>query len=178
MINPSATPTPANYPAIVRATIIRPALMKQGLFSFAAEQLLMGTAAIESNFVNFVQFNQGPARGMFQMEPPTFQDLVTRVLGAAKNHQLQVATLSMSNSNPPAFSQLTTNHLFAAAMARVKYYSIPHPIPMGLIAQANYWWNYYNGRSLHGLKPSDYINAWNKYCAPLYNTGVALSASQ
>jgi hypothetical protein len=156
-------------PATARLLYIQPALARLGLYSVPAERLLMGTAAVESNFTNFVQFGGGPARGMFQMEESTFHDMFNRVLSKKHNAALKAAVLATSSKNPPTFLELTTNHLFAAAMARVKYCSIPVPIPEGLDDQAEYWWVYYNGRSPHGLKPMNYIKSWNSYCAPLYS---------
>jgi hypothetical protein len=155
-------------PAIARDTYVVPALNKLGLYSLEAEKLLMGTAAIESNFQNFVQFGGGPARGMFQMEPATFDDILDRFLGEASHAALKAAVVSTATASPPAFSELTANHLFAAAMARAKYYSIAAAIPAGLNDQANYWWTYYNGRAPHGLKPDNYLASWNTYCAALY----------
>jgi hypothetical protein len=157
-------------PATARSLYILPALHQLKLYSIQAEKLLMGTAAIESNFTNFVQFHGGPARGMFQMEPPTFKDMLTRVLSKKHNADLKAAVYATSKYNPPIFSELQMNHLLAAAMARVKYFSVHPPIPFDLEGQAHFWWTYYNGRSPHGLKPKDYIASWNRFCAPLYAT--------
>jgi hypothetical protein len=155
-------------PAFARMQYVIPTLNKIGLYSLDAEKLLMGTAAVESNFKNFIQFGGGPARGMFQMEPATFNDLIRRVLGLQKREKLRTAVYSLANDETPTFVELTQNHTLAAAMARVKYFSIPAGIPSDLNAQADYWWTYYNGRSPHGLKPEDYLARWNEYCAELY----------
>ncbi len=155
-------------PATARDAFIVPALTRIGHYSLDAEKLLMGTAAIESSFTYFVQFGGGPARGMFQMEAATFDDLMHRVLSTKAHRKLRSDVLATAKT--PNFFDITHNHLFAAAMARVKYFSIRAPIPAGLEHQAYYWWTYYNGRSPHGLKPGDYVTAWHKYCAPLYAT--------
>jgi hypothetical protein len=158
-------------PATARAQFVQPALDQLGLYSLDAEKLLMGTAAVESNFANFIQFGGGPARGMFQMEPPTFEDLVGRVLG--HHAALNTAIKGMAEALPLSFLELTSNHLFAAGMARVKYFSIPAPIPSSLAEQAHYWRHYYNGESVHGLQEADYIASWNRYCAALYEPVTA-----
>jgi hypothetical protein len=155
-------------PSAARNLYVIPALNRLGLYSVQAERLLMGTAAVESNFVNFVQFSGGPARGMFQMEPLTFNDMLNRVLANKKHAAIKAAAFAMSTNNPPTFVELTTNHLFAAAMARIKYYSIAAPIPIDLDSQAQYWWTYYNGRSPGGVGVKGYLDAWNTYCAALY----------
>jgi hypothetical protein len=155
-------------PTVVRSAYVLPALHRLNLYSPSAERLLMGTAAVESNFNNFVQFGGGPARGMFQMEPPTFHDMLDRFLSLKSREALRAAVVATDNDKTPAFLDLTNNHLFSAAMARVKYYSIHAPIPSSLEDQAHYWWTYYNGRSPHGLKPKDYIASWRKYCESIY----------
>ena len=168
---------PVIKPEVARTTIIAEALNRLGLYSPQAERLLMGTAAVESNFSEFVQRGGGPARGMFQMEPPTFHDLLDRVLAAPKRHEsekhqaLRTAVDALATGGTPSFSELTTNHLLAAAMARVKYYTIHAPIPTTLAGQANYWWVYYNGKSPHGIGVPGYLAAWNSYCAPIYGPG-------
>lgn len=155
-------------PGAIRSSIVIPALSRLGLYSNPAERLLMGTAAVESNFVHFVQFGGGPARGMFQMEPPTFNDIMDRVLTGIRQAPLRAAVLATAAYQPAGFSELTANHLFAAAMARAKYFSVAPAIPKTLADQAHHWWTYYNGRSPNGLKPNDYIATWERYCAPLY----------
>lgn len=155
-------------PAVARTTYVVPALQKLGSYSLNAERLLMGTAAIESNFTNFVQFGGGPARGMFQMEQVTYLDIVNRYLALPGHKTLKDAAFSMAQTNPPTFLELSTNHLFAAALARIKYAMIPAAIPSTLDGQAQYWWTYYNGQSPTGLKPADYLSRWRAYCAPLY----------
>jgi len=45
---------------------------------------------------------------------------------------------------------------------------IPEAIPSTLAEQAEYWWTNYNARSVHGLKPADYLARWNDYCKALY----------
>jgi hypothetical protein len=155
-------------PSAVRTLYVEPALTQLGLYTLQAEQLLMGTAAVESNFTNFVQFGDGPARGMFQMEPPTFDDMLDRVLDNPNNAALKAAVYAAAANRPPAFVELAANHLLAAALARVKYFSVPGEIPLDLADQAEYWWTYYNGRSPNGVGVEGYLAAWNSYCAPLY----------
>ena len=155
-------------PAAVRTAYVIPAMEKLQFYSLNAEHLLMGTAAIESNFVNFVQFGGGPAREMFQMEQVTYLDIVNRYLTMPTHNTLRAAAFSLALANPPTFLELASNHLFAAALARIKYAMIPAPIPATLAEQAQYWWVHYNGRSPNGLKPADYLSRWQTYCAPLY----------
>ena len=161
-------------PATARADYVAPALRTLGLYSPESERLLMGTAAIESGFVDFVQLGGGPARGMFQMEPPTLTWLLDTYLATPEHRGLRASVLSLASSSTPAIDELVGNHLFAAALARIKYLSVPEPIPPALADQAQYWWSWYNGRSPHGLKPGNYIARWTLHCAPLYADEAAL----
>ncbi|HUB16168.1 MAG TPA: hypothetical protein VMB34_29755 [Acetobacteraceae bacterium] len=155
-------------PADALANYVRPALIGLNLHSVDAERLLMGTAAVESNFVNFVQFGRGPARGMFQMEPATFDDIINRYLAMAEQAVLRDALIALASGSPPRFDALETDHLLAAGLARVRYHMVQAGIPSALKDQAEYWWVHYNCESPHGLKPADYLARWEHYCKALY----------
>ena len=164
----AATLKPVIEPSVLRASVVEPVLRKIGLYSLDAEKLLMGTAAIESGFVFVTQMGGGPARGLFQMEGATFADLMDRFLAAKPHQALRTLVLSCATEDDPDADHMKNNHAFAAAMARVKYYSVAKAIPSTLADQANYWSVYYNGVSPHGLRPADYLDRWATYCAALY----------
>jgi hypothetical protein len=68
---------PDNMGIFVRATI-GPVLRQLGLDEYrmqAAEELLLGTALQESGLIYRRQLNNGPALGLFQMEPATHDDI-------------------------------------------------------------------------------------------------------
>lgn len=155
-------------PPDIQKNIIIPTLTKLGLYTLTAEKLLMGTAAVESRFAFRRQFNGGPALGLFQMEPATFNWLMTGFLASKKHVNLKKTVLQIAGKDKPIPSDLVINDAFAAAMARVRYYAVSAPLPSALKDQAFYWWRHYNGESPHGLKPADYLERWNKLCAPLY----------
>ncbi len=58
-----------------RANIVRPTLEAVGAHNRAAEDLVLGTALQESNLRYLRQLNDGPARGVYQMEPATHDDI-------------------------------------------------------------------------------------------------------
>lgn len=61
--------------------LIRRVLIGIGGYSEEAENLLMGTAAQESALGEYIrQLGNGPALGIFQMEPETFDDIVRNYL--------------------------------------------------------------------------------------------------
>lgn len=58
-----------------RALIIEPVLSKLQLYSKDAEELLVFTCAAESLGGTLLHQIQGPAVGIFQMEPNTYTDI-------------------------------------------------------------------------------------------------------
>ena len=62
------------------ALVIRPALEKLSLWSLSAEELVLGTAIVESGLTYLKQHGDGPALGLWQVEPATHDDLYTNFL--------------------------------------------------------------------------------------------------
>ena len=56
--------------------VIQPVLLDLGLYSKAAEELLLGTAIQESRLKYLVQIGGGPALGVYQMEIATEFDII------------------------------------------------------------------------------------------------------
>ena len=63
-------PPPLNVRDL-RVEVIRPALRALDLWSPAAEDLVLGTAAQESGLAYLRQIGGGPALGLWQIEPAT-----------------------------------------------------------------------------------------------------------
>ena len=66
---------PINTKQIIQL-IIQPTLKDLNLYSLAAEQLLAGTCAQESGMGTYIAQVNGPALGIYQMEPVTEYDLI------------------------------------------------------------------------------------------------------
>jgi hypothetical protein len=100
----------------------------------AAIPLLVGTGLVESNYAALAQEPSGPAIGFWQMEwgsaTTTYEDCWTNFLNFSTNSALMSAVLALAgaNSQPPG-SLMATNLLFAVAMARIKYWRSPLPLP-------------------------------------------------
>ena len=124
--------------------VIRPSLEKLGLGGLAAEELLLGTALQESRLIYLHQLGQGPAKGVFQMEPVTHNDIWTNFLAYRPEIANKVRELSISNGQSP--SEMCGNMYYAAAMCRVHYLRVPAPLPDAgdLEGQAEYWKEHYN----------------------------------
>jgi hypothetical protein len=145
-------------------TVIRPVLAKMQAPSLAAEELLLGTAVQESlNFTYRRQMGNGPARGYFQMEPATHDDIWQNYL---KYNAKKAALLTSFLSSPTADKhvELENNDQYATAMARVHYMRVSEALPQqgDIQAQANYWKQYYNTPLGKG-KPAEYVEKWQHY---------------
>ena len=105
---------------------IESTLKPLGLYSPEAEELLCATCAQESLLGTYrVQVN-GPAVGVFQMEPEDYNDIWTNYL--KYNFQLSVQLSALAEGNV-GVQQLVTNDPLAIAMARIHYLRAPEPLP-------------------------------------------------
>jgi hypothetical protein len=151
-------------PRDFRELVIRPALEAIGLWSPAAEELLMDTAAVESRGGRFLrQVGAGPALGPFQMEPATHDDLwdnflrfrpelrerVLRLLFPRGRVPTTILDPSVEGGEPnwrPEAERLAWDLRYAAAMARLVYRRRPEPLPRtdDVAGMATYWKRWYN----------------------------------
>ncbi|RBM07745.1 hypothetical protein [Novacetimonas cocois] len=115
-----------------RREIVAPTLSHLGLGGDAAVGLMTGTALIES--------------GLWQMEPATHDDLWATFLSDARLASLRGAVLDLASRWPARVAQLPGNLPYACAMARLKYYRAPGPLPDAddAAGQCRYWKSNYN----------------------------------
>lgn len=144
---------------------VRPTLKSIGLYSVEAEKLLMGTAAQESNFRNVAQTGGGPAKGPFQMETITHDDLWHRIV--CRHATLELRIRALLNGAAPSAPTLMSNAAYAVAMCRVKYFSVRDPVPRDLIGWSQYWKQWYN-TPLGAGSPGEFIANWHLYVDPVY----------
>lgn len=131
-------------PKQFRDLVIRPALVELGLHSYDAEILLLRTALVESGLVYLHQIGGGPARGPFQIEPATHDDIFENYLSfRPKFHGL---VMGLAAPLPRLVDQLASNLIYSAAICRLVYFRIPAPLPAAedLDGQAEYWKRHYN----------------------------------
>lgn len=114
-------------------------------FSPAASQLLLGTAIHESKVKHRRQFGGGPARGLFQMEPATHDDIWDNYLKYRSKIGDQVKSL-LTSATADRHNELEFNDNYAAAMCRVHYRRAPGALPAfdDIGAMAAYWKKHYN----------------------------------
>lgn len=123
-------------------------------YSKEAVELLVMTAAHESKGGKYVKQINGPACGIYQMEPATAHDIHTNFLAyrpelrSLVNDLVSVRGLMDNNAE-----DLITNLMYSTAMARVHYYRVKEAIPRRrqytndsswYIDLANYAKKYYN----------------------------------
>lgn len=128
------------HPGQLREYVIRPVLHRLGLYSEAAEELLMLTAATESLCGEYLHQVGGPALGIFQMEPRTHDDLWSNYLGYRASLADEIRQYGSTAS------QLPGNLYYACAMARIHYLRVPERLPsaMDVDGLARYWKDHYN----------------------------------
>jgi hypothetical protein len=138
--------------------VIRPVLVDMGYWSQASENLLMGTAATESALGTYLFQVEGPALGIFQMEPATHDDIHGHFL--AYRPELRAKVLNWSASGGAA-SELAWNLAYAAAMCRCHYLRDPVPLPQAddVAGMAATWKRHYNTHKGRGDE-ADYIAAY------------------
>jgi hypothetical protein len=121
-------------------SLIKRVLRPHDLWSQEAEDLLMGTAAQESHLGKYIAQINGPAKGIFQMEPATEKDLWEYI--ARKNLTNLIGTVSgVFGPNP---LHLEGNLLYQIIIARIFYRRVKEVIPEGLVLQAKYYKKYWN----------------------------------
>lgn len=127
-----------------RDYVVVPALGQIGAYSRAAEQLVMGTGLTESRFMFLQQIGKGPARGFFQMEPATHDDIWKNYLSRKMILLNDLKGLLLRDMD--LHDQLRGNLFYAAAMCRIHYMRFREPLPEenNWPAMAAYWKKYYN----------------------------------
>jgi len=126
--------------------IIKPTLQYMGGNYYSKESafLLLCTAAIESNCGEHIKQINGPALGIWQMEPATHSD-TWQNCDALQGGSLLNKVASLCVSGIPD-NDLVASPMYACAMARLKYSMDPHPLPkltgVGQVDSRNFY-DYY-----------------------------------
>ncbi|OGR93728.1 MAG: hypothetical protein A2V88_00735 [Elusimicrobia bacterium RBG_16_66_12] len=131
-------------PKQFRELVIGPTLLAIQLHTQAAENLLLGTALVESGLRHLRQLGGGPARGLYQMEPATHDDHWRNFL--IGRDELRVNIEGLMFAAMPALEQLVINLGYATAMCRIHYLRVWRQLPEAddVRALAAYWKQWYN----------------------------------
>jgi hypothetical protein len=129
----------------LRELVIRPALQHIELWSAAAENLVLGTALVESKAEYLHQVN-GPALGLWQMEPATWADIQENFLKYNASLREWVKELQTPAAFTSGATELIGNLYYGAAMCRIHYRRVKEPLPQAKDAEAmaRYYKRYYN----------------------------------
>ncbi len=122
--------------------------------SDSAVTLLLMIAAHESGGFTYCKQLNGPALGLFQMEPDTFDFVMGYIARTGKFTTLQNTQCE----------NMVTYADFAAAIARVYFWTFPEALPnaddlMGLAEYAKKYWNTSEGKAT----AEKYYNDYNRY---------------
>jgi len=148
-------------PKQTRDLLVRPTLKyldkENGIpYSLAAELLIMGTIAVESEFQYLAQMGGGPAQGFLQMEPATESDIWNNYLNRKDTAKIGdlvdelAPVIAGENLGIPA---LISSPTYAIAIGRVHYWRRPEPLPriinspcsaMEIQTLGQYWKDHWN----------------------------------
>lgn len=129
------------------------------VYSEDAVNLLLGTAAQESDFGEYIrQLGGGPARGIFQIEPETFNYLLNYI----KSKGILERVKSICNCQNLISDSLEYNLKLSIIFCRLRYYVINEALPTDLTGYARYWKKYYNTYLGAGTE-EQFINNYKKY---------------
>lgn len=122
--------------------------------------LLIETACAESCCGKFIKQINGPACGIFQIEPNTAKDVLDNFIKYRPNYKkiyddLFIKSLSLEQN-------LMYNLAFQIFICRLIYLRIKEPIPCSKISRASYWKQYYNTNLGKGTV-NGYLDKVKKY---------------
>ncbi len=147
-----------------RQLVVRPILKEIELWSQAAENLLVGTALVESKLYHLKQVGMTPPKGglgVYQIEAATHDDCWEHYLKF--NPDLHSRILSIRAPVPSPQRQLVTNLGYATAMARIVYFRKRPalPAPDDIEALAKYWKKHYNTHLGKGT-PDKFVRSYEQ----------------
>ena len=141
-------------------TLIRETLQSLDRHSLQAENLLLGTACQESHCGTYIeQLGEGPALGIFQMEPATERDIWENYI--VHRQSLQSAVASTCGRHE-AGQWLKYDLAYQICMARIHYLRVPKALPAhdDIQGLAHYWKKYYNTNLGRGTE-EEFIDNFN-----------------
>lgn len=132
------------------------------LLSDDAVELLIGTAAQESHLGEYLyQLEGGPARGIFQMEPKTLDDIWNNFLQYRVDLTFIVSSSCLESMDD---EELVWNMKYAIIMARIHYLRAPEALPSkdDVDGMAKYWKKHWNTEDGKGTV-QEFIDNYGRY---------------
>lgn len=154
------------YPSHFRDIIIRPTLKYMEMWSKSAEQLILGTAIHESLIGKYLKQLQGPALGVYQIEPATHKSIWKDYIVYRESIVDKIVNLypGIQNWNDEVDDRMLVYDLqYATIICRILYYRHKESLPNDgdILGQAQYWKKYYNTELGKGKK-SAYISSYQR----------------
>lgn len=130
-------------------------------YSLDAENLVLGTIAQESAYGKYrKQLGSGPALGICQIEPVTFNDIVSNFLKYKPELSDKIKQIAqVSEFNP---SDLYLNDRLSICMCRCAYYRQKEAIPSTIEGYAKLWKLRYNTPGGAGTE-KEFIENYHKF---------------
>lgn len=130
----------------LREYVIEPTLKYLGLLTNSGINLLLGIAAQESKLGEYLHQINGPALGIYQMEPRTEKDNLNYLQHRRYDLFNKVLDLKFHAVNEIYNNQTEGNLYYATAMARIHFLKFKEPLPKAkdIEGLAAYWKKYYN----------------------------------
>ena len=144
----------------LRQLIIKPALYDLACDSLDAEELLMFTCATESKGCSYIKQINGPALGIYQMEPKTYNDIWQNYI-RNKSQLSLIMTNNFGCTQIPDEQRLMYDLRFATAMARIHYMRVDEKLPSYKDVDAI--WEYYKKYYNTGLGKANKEDAIHNY---------------
>ncbi|QEH97266.1 hypothetical protein [Gluconobacter thailandicus] len=113
----------------VKRLYVTPALQAVGLSELARINCVTGVGCVESGYKYLVQLNNGPARGFWQMEIATHDDIWKNSLPAPSRSRIATGLRQLLHGQTPNADLMVTFPLYGAAMCAVKLLLAPAPFP-------------------------------------------------
>jgi len=141
--------------------LVETTLKELGKYSPDAVNLILGTIAQESHYGKYrKQLGEGPALGICQIEPDTFNDCISNYINF--RHELKRKILEVCHISSFSVNDLYLNDRLSICMARVKYMRDKQAIPNTVEGYAKMWKRVYNSE-LGAGKPEEFIENYNRF---------------
>lgn len=134
--------------AQLREVIIRPVLSAIGLYSDEAINLLLGTAAVETQLGRYIVQPDGRlfegGIGIYQCDIPTYNDIWTRYIAASAAMKARIQLYVGYSLKPPA-QRLASDLILATIICRLHYIRVSQALPVAtdIVGMAAYWKKWY-----------------------------------
>lgn len=153
----------------LRDVIIKPVLTALGMNSLSAVNLLLGTAAQESQMGHYIvqqKIGFKGGIGIYQMQKPAFEMVWDRLIYSNPAMLARMRLLLNYNGKPPA-ERMASDIALATAMTRLYYYAINTALPEAddIVELAMYWKKFYNSPIGKGTE-QQFVDNYHRYVLP------------